>query len=209
MRAAVSGDCRAAEPRSAVPPGPFLARIRTALGSVRGAVGNRRHPPTAGAESVLIPRRTEGGPPHAGVGRPVLVSALSETCRLVPVVSGPRAESVLIPATHWSRPIAIGLGHNRSRSRGTGAAERAGERTGTATVGPGRYEPPPCCWMPAPSTCGSRRPGPSRAVIAGPGVLSAAVCASDGKRAIRASTRHVPAVDPRACLRVEKTQTGG
>ena len=33
-----------------------------------------------------------------GSGRPVLVSALSETCRLFPVASGPHAESVLIPA---------------------------------------------------------------------------------------------------------------
>jgi len=39
------------------------------------------------------------------VGWPYLVSALSETCRLFPVVSGPRAESVLIPEPLWSRPI--------------------------------------------------------------------------------------------------------
>ena len=33
------------------------------------------------------------------------MSVLSETCRLFPVVSGPRAESVLIPAPNRSRPI--------------------------------------------------------------------------------------------------------
>jgi hypothetical protein len=41
----------------------------------------------------------------SGVGRSVLASALSGTCRLFPVVSGPRAESVLIPGRYRSRPI--------------------------------------------------------------------------------------------------------
>ena len=44
-----------------------------------------------------------------GRGWPVLVSGLLGTYRLFPVVSGPRAESVLIPARYRSRPI-TGLG---------------------------------------------------------------------------------------------------
>ncbi len=36
---------------------------------------------------------------------PHLVRRLSGSYRLFPIVSGPRAESVLIPASIWSRPI--------------------------------------------------------------------------------------------------------
>jgi hypothetical protein len=39
--------------------------------------------------------------------RSSLISYLPGTCRLLPVVSGPRAESVLIPERLWSRPIVI------------------------------------------------------------------------------------------------------
>jgi hypothetical protein len=37
----------------------------------------------------------EGGPFRGGVGRPLLVLGLSESSRLFPVVSGPRAESAI------------------------------------------------------------------------------------------------------------------
>ena len=52
-----------------------------------------------------LARRTEGGPPCAGVGRHVFVSQLCETCGLFPVVSGPRTESALIPRLYRSRPV--------------------------------------------------------------------------------------------------------
>jgi hypothetical protein len=47
----------------------------------------------------------EGGPVCFTVDQAGLVSRLSGTFRLFPVVSGPRAESVLIPGPLWSRPI--------------------------------------------------------------------------------------------------------
>ena len=43
---------------------------------------------------------------RSGVGRPLLACWVSESSRLFPVVSVPRAESVLIPAAYWSRSIA-------------------------------------------------------------------------------------------------------
>jgi len=45
------------------------------------------------------------------------MSGLPETCRLVPVVSGPCAESVLIPGADWSRPIGIAKRPERVRHR--------------------------------------------------------------------------------------------
>jgi hypothetical protein len=43
---------------------------------------------------------------RSGVGRPLLACWVSESSRLFPAVSVPRAESVLIPGAYWSRPIA-------------------------------------------------------------------------------------------------------
>ena len=40
-----------------------------------------------------------------GVDQPALVSGLPKSCRLFPVSSGPCAESVLMPAGIWTRPI--------------------------------------------------------------------------------------------------------
>ena len=40
-----------------------------------------------------------------GSGRPLLVFHVPGSCRLFPVASGPRAESVLIPGGLWSKPI--------------------------------------------------------------------------------------------------------
>ena len=84
------------------------------LHHLQGHVGNPAHADRAddhraGCPVVLTCEYTYGvpgrRPARLGSGSPRLVSALSETWRLLPVVSGPRAESVLMPVAYWFRPI--------------------------------------------------------------------------------------------------------
>jgi hypothetical protein len=58
------------------------------------------------------------------VERPARMAGLPGSRRLFPVVSGPRAESVLIPGPPWSRPI----GTARTGFRSRDAFPRDGER---------------------------------------------------------------------------------
>jgi hypothetical protein len=85
----------------------------------------------------------EVGPFYGGVGRPLLVWRLSESSRLFPVVSGPRAESVLA-----SELVTNSVRHS-------GSAVPGGVVTVTVAAGDEVVR------VEVTDRCGERRPGPA------------------------------------------------
>src|ERR1017187_4762250 len=87
-------------------------------------------------------------PVHLGVRWPVHVSVLPETCRLVPVVSGPRAELVLILGGLWSRPS-----HFCGAPPPCCAVAVRGDGNGNATADAARSWKDPSCEEAIPGRC--------------------------------------------------------